>query len=309
MSDSLGTAIRLVTLLYVPAIILAPFLIAALMPNRNTQDADRAIVRLRLLLLAFMTLIALGIWLGLTVAAVQFRSETWRVLAQFSWVLFFPLWFLFGISAVRAKNPLWMNPGGQQEGVRTASITNRERENPIRPAFWFIAIFINTGLLAGIAARYLQPFSDTLYSGQGHLERTRWLVMLGAHAVGVLSSVAIMPILIRRSHAEPEPLDAAGSPELTELYRAHRRQKLWGMFWLLGVGIPVFMGVVLCSLTWWPNAGGLIGLVGAFGGSAGGIGGAIFGCRMAMQRMRIAEMKARLDEPKIVPEISGAAAH
>ncbi|MEO1993740.1 MAG: hypothetical protein ABGZ17_00515, partial [Planctomycetaceae bacterium] len=86
MSDSLGTAIQLVMLLYVPAMILAPFLIAAVIPNRNSQDADRAIARLRLLHLAFMTLIALGIWLGLTVAAVQFRSETLRVLAQFSWV-------------------------------------------------------------------------------------------------------------------------------------------------------------------------------------------------------------------------------
>ncbi|MEO1994910.1 MAG: hypothetical protein ABGZ17_06505, partial [Planctomycetaceae bacterium] len=205
--------------------------------------------------------------------------------------------------------PMWLNPVGQQEGVRTASITNRARENPIRPAFWLIAIVIDTGLLAGIAARYLLPFSDTLYSGQGHLERTRWLVMLGAYAVSVLSSLAIMPILIRRSHAEPEPLDAAGSPEMTELYRAHRVQKLRGMFWLVGVAIPGFMGVVLCSLTWWPNAGGLIGLVGAFGGSAGGIGGAMFGCRMAMQRLRIVEVKARLDETKIVPEISSALGH
>ncbi|MBM4224050.1 MAG: hypothetical protein FJ167_04500, partial [Gammaproteobacteria bacterium] len=66
---------------------------------------------------------------------------------------------------------------------------------------------------------------------------------------------------LRRTLSEPEPMDAAGSPELAELYAAQRRKRVLGLFWGSGVVLPLCIGSVSVLQAWFPQNGSAWGLI------------------------------------------------
>lgn len=298
MNDPLNTIVRVVMLLFVPAMLLTPLVIAACAPMRVRGDAERLVARSRLVALAIGTLVALGIWAGLLLASLRMPAGPLPFMAQFAWVLFFPLWFWLGLSAIRARNTVW---SGALDGsmatsspVRTASLANRPRENPISLRMWMVAAAIVLSLLAGMALRGFWPFENTV-DGQASFEFRRWIMAMSVYAFCALTTFVAAPISIARMHVEPEPLDPHGSSELIDLYRTQRRRKAHGLFWLLVVVLPGFLGAMMLASLWLPPGhGSTIGIIGGIGGSIIGVAGGVFGSMMALQRVRIAETMERL---------------
>lgn len=304
MSDPSLVLGRLFALILVPILLLFPICFVLLVPNRATDDAGRLKVRGALALLALCTLAALALWATLLLGGLWLP---WA--AQFSsvaWVLFFPLWFTLGMRVMRAKNPTllgedpWVRADG---GVRTASLVNRERQSPVTRAMWVIPVAVFLLALGAIAMRGLLPFpmhphaggSDADFAGP---ERARWLLTLAIYGIVFGPMLAILPLSLRRTLTEPEPMDVGGSPELAELYRVQRRRRVLGLFWGGGVVLPAFMGAVIALPVWFPDFSGVWGLVGGIGGSAIGIAGAAFGIWMSVERARIAQARVRMESAR-----------
>ena len=308
MSDPFITLGRLLTLIFVPVMLLFPVVFAALVPNRADNDPARIKARGLLLTLAISTAVLLAIWVGLVLTGLRFNFA--MIIANFWWPWFFPLWFFLAMPATLAKNPSWgwvAGGGSSSGGVRTASLVNRERTSPVTRAMWAVPITLFIVILAAIAARGLLPFGgDLLVSGSAsereaarvayaEVERSRWLVSLIVFGSVYGFLLAILPRGLRRTLSEPEPMDAAGSPELAELYAAQRRKRVLGLFWGIGVALPLLIGSFSVVRTWFPNDGSMWGLIGGIGGSILGICGAIFGTWMTVERARIAELAAQFD--------------
>ena len=90
-------------------------------------------------------------------------------------------------------------------------------------------------------------------------------------------------------------MDAAGSAELAQLYAAQRRKRVLGLFWGIGVVLPLCIGSFSVLQAWFPQNGSTWGLISGIGGSILGICGAIFGTWMTVERAKISEGRARLD--------------
>ncbi len=67
------------------------------------------------------------------------------------------------------------------------------------------------------------------------------------------------------------------------------------MFWLLSVAAPLFMSSLYALVSWLPANGATLGIIGGVGGSLLGIVGAIFGMTMSAERMKIAQVRVRLE--------------
>lgn len=67
------------------------------------------------------------------------------------------------------------------------------------------------------------------------------------------------------------------------------------MFWLLSVAAPLFMSSLYAPVSWLPANGATLGIIGGVGGSLLGIVGAIFGMTMSAERMKIAQVRVRLE--------------
>ena len=297
MNDPIIRTAEVVMQLFPPFMIVSPICFAALTPTSSNDDAARTAEAKRgMRRLAIFTGLGLVVWLLLFLASFGSPDGPVRSLARATWVLFFPLWFLVALPAIRAKNPAW------GEGVhgattasgskRTASLINRAKENPVGPVAWGIAVGVAATLFALIAARGRGPFSA---DEAGRTEHAQWLRILLVHGTVAFSSLIVMAYSVRSLNSEPEPLDPSGSQELQDLYRVHRVRKIRGLFWLLGVAAPGFLGAMMAAMVWRPGDGQVIGLVGGAGGAMIGIGGAVFGCMMTAQRIRIAEFKASLE--------------
>ena len=308
MSDPFITLGRLFMLIFVPVMLLFPLVFAALVPNRAADDSARIKARGMLLTLAMSTAALLAIWVGLVLTGLRFNFA--MVIAGFWWPWFFPLWFFLAMPAIVAKNPHWgwtVGGGSASGGVRTASLVNRERTSPVTRAMWAVPIMLFVVILAVIAARGLMPFGVGPYPGDSavdpesarvayaEVERSRWLLSLVVFGSVFGFLLAILPRSLRRTLSEPEPMDAAGSPELAELYAAQRRKRVLGLFWGTGVLLPACIGSFSVLQAWFPNAGSMWGLIGGIGGSILGICGAIFGTWMTVERAKISEVRARLD--------------
>jgi hypothetical protein len=261
-----------------------------------------------MLTLAMSTAVLLAGWVGLVLTGLRFNFA--MVIAGFWWPWFFPLWFFLAMPTIVAKNPYWgwtVGGGSASGGVRTASLVNRERTSPVTRAMWAVPITLFVVILAAIAARGLLPFGVGPYPGDSAVdpeaarvayaeaERSRWILSLV-----VISSVfgfllAILPRSLRRTLSEPEPMDAAGSRELAELYAAQRRKRVLGLFWGTGVLLPACVGSFSVLQAWFPQNGSTWGLISGIGGSILGICGAIFGTWMTVERAKIAEVRARLE--------------
>ena len=307
MSDPFIPLGRLLMLIFVPLMLLFPLAFAALVPNRAVDDSARIKSRGLLLTLAMSTAVLLAIWVGLVLTGLRFNVA--MIIAGFWWPWVFPLWFFLAMPAIVAKNPYWgcaVGGGSASGGVRTASLVNRERTSPVTRAMWAVPITLFVLILAAIAARGLFPFGVGPYPGDSAVnpeaarvayaeaERSRWMLSLvvSGSAFGFL--LAILPRGLRRTLSEPEPMDAAGSPELAELYAAQRRKRVLGLFWG-SVVLPLCIGVFSVLQTWFPHDGSTWGLIGGIGGSILGICGAIYGTWMTVDRAKISEVRARLD--------------
>lgn len=299
MSDPILPGIRLIALLVIPALLLFPLVVVLFTPLRVQSEAERTSARLKVGLLGLATVCAFALWGGLLLAGLRLPNGPLPMMSQFAWILFFPLWFLFAMPAIRAKNPVW---SGAIDGttatnvpLRTASLGNRARENPITRTLWVVAIVLSVALLAATAARGLQPFDDTAYAGHADVLRQRWLIDACVQAFLVIVTFALTPVSLSRMHHEPEPMDAQGSPELAELYRCQRMRRARGLFWLMAIVVPCFLGAMLCASAWLPEGhSSTLGLVGALGGTIIGVAGAIFGTMTTLARVRISEARERL---------------
>lgn len=324
MSDPFLVLGRIVMILFVPVMLLAPTVFVLLVPNRTAGDAERLGARARLLWLGLATFVAGGLWAALLVVGIRWPIAL--TIANFAWIAFFPLWFLFAMPAVRARNPalggaapraptetltgtptdpMHAIPAGAVEGVRdtgavrTASLVNRERRSPVTRGMWWIPALVFLAVMGAIAARGLLPFPMRSHGSEdaafAWTERWRWMLALGLYGGVVALHLVMLPISLRRALVEPEPMSPRGSDELAELYGRQRRRRVLGLFWGAGVLLPAFLGIVLALPVWFPDAGGLWALLGAGGGVALGIGGAVFGTMMTLERAKIAEVRARLE--------------
>jgi hypothetical protein len=286
---------------FLPVImIVLPMVLAAVLPSRVIDSAGQAEVHRRMSRLGIGTAMALVLWGASTYFSVRTPGYQWATFL--SWPLFFPLWFGLAMPLIRAKNPGWglaeQGALGGSGAVRTASLVNRERQSPVTRAMWAAAIVANVAGIAAIAARGLMPFpmesSAAGDAAAAAAQRLQWQLFLGLSCLGPIG-LLWLPQILRSMRTEPEPMDAAGSRELADLYAAQRRRRVLGMFWINGFAGPLAIAGTIALAVWFPNLGGWWGVVGGVGGSAVGIVGAIFGVRMSAERARIAEVRARLD--------------
>lgn len=297
MNDPWMLLYRLIPLFYVPLAILAPLAIVLIVPNRATDDTRRLQARSLTLVLAICTLVALLLATGLWVLFLRNPASFWMLNA--CTFLFFPLWFLLAMPALAAKNPLWGNPGTDQP-VRTASLVSRQQLNPIPRRLQVIPWIVIGLLFLAIAARGLAPFplhadsSPPQHAAQ--LQYSQWLSFLVSFGAVAVSWLFMVPMIQHMALMEPEPMDARGSQELSDLYRQHRQRRVRGLFWLLAVGMPLLMGLAFSCTVWLPHLQRQVGLVFGLLGSLVGVAGAIFGSRMTVERMKIAEAKQRLSQ-------------
>jgi hypothetical protein len=289
-----------IPIIFFPVImIFLPMILAVGLPNRVTEAAGQAEVHRWMARLGVGTVVALVVWGVSTYLSVRTPGYPWATFL--SWPLFFPLWFGLAMPLIRAKNPGWglaeQDALGGSGAVRTASLVNRERESPVTRAMWALAIVANAAGTAAIAARGLMPFpmesSAAGDAAAAAAQRLQWQLFLGLSCLGPIG-LLWLPQILRSMRSEPEPMDAAGSRELADLYAAQRRRRVLGMFWLNGVAGPLAIAGTFALAVWFPNLGGWWGVVGGVAGSAVGIVGAIFGVRMSAERARIAEVRARL---------------
>jgi hypothetical protein len=299
MSDPFLLIGRLVMVLLPPFMILLPLALVLLVPNRAAEESARLAVRARLVALLVATVVCLAVWGGLLLTSVQWPWARWA--ATFSWPLFFPLWFGLAWPLIRAKNPARedaMDGRSQASPVRTASLVNRERTSPVTRGMWVAGTLMCLVGPVAIALRAVHLFPIESVDGAASLfespEHVRWFVFL---VVTAMTSLGLLwlPRVLRSMLLEAEPLDAAGSRELSDLYAAQRRRRVLGMFWI-NVISPAAISFILALAVWFPGFGAMWGLVGGFAGTVLGGMGAVFGFMMTAERAKIAEVRARLEQ-------------
>jgi hypothetical protein len=287
MNDPFGIAANLFMLLFVPTMLVAPLAFALCIRSKAASPAQEADVRRATVVLIIATIVALGLWLGATVAGTATRNPILMHGARFLWVLFFPLAFGFAMPLVRLKNPAW-GEGAPTGAIRTASLVNRRRCSPIGASTWTALALLWVAIPVVVAARWFAgPFPDD--SAQ-----FIWSVVLATAVLQSLLLAIVLPISVRAILIEPEPLDAAGSPDLARLYEELRTTKLRGMVLLLGAAMPIVMGTAFVLFAWF-QMHGTVAWIGAIGGTAIGLAGAWFGTAMSIRRVRIAELRSELD--------------
>lgn len=271
-------------LLFAPAMILTPGLIALVMRKRPAEAARRQRANRLSILFWSATCAALAAF-----AITYYFSPTG---ATFLWVLTFPLWALLMVLLNARQSEASGTPAARQDGsvVRTASLTNRARLRPVPGWSWALPGVIVLCGLAGIVARWLRPMSVE--------ELTLWLMGLG---FGVWSAISVpfAAWVTQRSLIEPEPLDPAGSPELTAAWAARRTSRARTFFWFFGVVMPVVWTGIGLSAAWIPatsEAGMWLGIAGGIVGSIVGVAGGIFGTIFGIRQARILAQQRALTE-------------
>lgn len=301
MAEPFLTISRAVALFLAPILILFPLVFAVLIPSRVASDSQRLQGRAMLMRLGLATAIVLALWLGLMLVGLWFPTAN-TIATLLWWMWFFPLWFLLAMPAVAAKNPSWGNLNLNEtnpEGLRSASLVNRERLSPITGAMWWIPICVYLLFLGIIAARGLLSFTLVSHGSEQAIfvapQYFNWALTLVVYGGVVGMLLVFLPRIIRSTLIEAEPMDAAGSVELAELYDRQRRKRILGLFWGIGTLLPVLIGTCSAGQLWFPDFDSLWGLIGGIGGTLIGIAGAIFGTWMSVDRAKIAELRTRLN--------------
>lgn len=283
---------------FVPGMLLFPLIFVLAVPTKVEEQVELETARSRQIVLAIFTLLAIGVWAGLTLIARQTGSILFDQFSRQSWLLFFPLWFGIGMKALQAKNPAWVGTCQPLEmhnsQVRTASLKPRNRENPIRTWHWVLMAVASLVPLIVLASRGAFSFGPD--GPAASTARFRWALVTGVYGFCSLITLPIVPISVRKSLVEPEPLDPSGSPELEAMYRSERRKRILSLFWLLGVAQPLMIGTIMNATVWGtPASGRTLGMIGAIGGTTIGLAGGVIGTIATIRRVRIAEERARLE--------------
>lgn len=190
------------------------------------------------------------------------------------------LWTRFAGPALAAREPGYrpLLPAEEEAAasgppVRTASLAARQDLDVISPRAWTL----------GWGAFGLTAVT------------TLWAIAEGAHWAMVLGLgwwLGMAFFGARETRLEPEPLDAAGSPELAAAYAKNRAFRSW-IFFALGLAGSVAYAVIAVALLAWPNASGMIGSV---IGTALGFAGATFGVVASLQRAKAQALLHELNE-------------
>lgn len=298
MNESTVKLLRISMNLFALIMLLFPLVFVLFVTTKVEQPAARENARRRQLALTVFTLLAIAAWGSLALIASQTRIPAFEQIARMAWIGFFPLWFGLAMPAVIAKNPAWgavccpLQAGGPN--IRTASLKPRNRENPIRNWHWALMMAVSLVPLTLLAVRGAFPFLPEGPASDS--ARFRWAMITGINAVCMLITLLIVPLSIRRSLVEPEPLDPAGSQELESMYQSERRNRILSLFWLLGVVQPLVLGIFFNAVVWSsPASGRTLGIIGAIVGTSIGIAGSVIGTVASIRRVRIAEERARLE--------------
>jgi len=189
------------------------------------------------------------------------------------------LWTRFAAPALAAREPgyrpLPLVEASDEESpvLRSASLVARQELDVLSPRAWTLGW--SAYVLAAVA---------TLWA---IAEGAHWAMVLG---LGWWPGMAFFGA--RETHLEPEPMDAAGSPELAAIYAKNRAFRSW-IFFALGLSGTVAYAVIAIALLAWPNAAGAIGAV---IGSALGLAGATFGVVASRQRAKAQALLHELGE-------------
>jgi hypothetical protein len=234
--------------------------------------------------------IATGAALGLFALVLLARSAAWarsvRELPWFvtwgeepaglAWLLAFPLWIpaLRHLAAVRPESREPYAPGTS----RTASLVSRARTSPIGPRHWAFAWGLFAAAAVLVAVR-----------GVGAAGSVTVLSLL----LGAVLPLVLTPLCQRLVPPEPEPLDAAGTPELVEAYARIRRRRDQA-FYGLALALSVMCAGSAVAVAWGVDARAL-GWIGAIAGSLVGVAGAVFGVLATNERLRIRALLERLE--------------
>lgn len=277
---------RLFSIAFPIVMILAPLATVLAVSLNSGAGANAELARRRLVALAIATFASLAVF-----------AACWALLgdlARFAFVLFFPLFFIFALPALVARNPDWGSPHPAGVTTRSATLVNRERERLVPSWVWVVATLIGLGALVAIA---LRPLGPRIGFDFGPAERNRMLIALGIELF-VLATIFVplgvaMPMLRR----EPEPLDAAQSPELAAAYARLRRFKASAFVWLFAIGMNGLFGLGVVLFAWSSPAapsGTMLGVASGFAGAAIGIAGSVVGVVASVRRVRINAMLREL---------------
>lgn len=266
------------TFTFTPFMLLAPIAIVLLTPKQKHPAPDDVLVRRRLRRLIIATAAALLIFLAL----YFFVAE---VAARFAWVMFFPLWFGFAVPLYAARRPRDAQPPHQAAGpVRTATLTNRLREDPVPAGAWWILWAIWLIAVAALSLRLLHPFEQR--------ELVTFIIVAMVLVLAGPFDILIGRIATRMTLQEPEPYDARGSAELAEAYETHRRRRVWFFYWLVATLLVTTIGSTMAFA--WLTPGPAFGYVGGAVGTILGTAGGIVGLWFTMERSRLAERLEQL---------------
>lgn len=265
-----------------PAVLVLPLAVAAAMPNRATDSVARVRVRSRLVVLVFSTFAALAIWGGATAGTSRFAWMHW--VAEYAWLLHTPLIAALAMPILRLKGHAWAGETPQDAaGTRTAALGNRARHSPVKPSMWFFAVvaWVSGAILVGVRFMIAPE------------EPVSWMPVLLSTTLAMIE-LAVLPTILRAMLIAPEPMDLAGSRELSALYARERRLRILGMFWLMGVGTPAVLGMVCSLLACFPDSHAIWGVVGSIGAVLLGSLIAIYGFRTMAGYARVAQLRAGL---------------
>lgn len=294
MVDPYIVAARVLLLLLAPFMLLTPLLFVLLYPKKLDSDAQKLQARSSIFWLGIATAFSLALWLAWLTASLVAPQHPFFRFHHFASMLFFPLWFAMAMPACAALNPNAFKPlTPGQAPTRTASLVNRQSQNPIGKFHWLLNGTVMALLMVGIISRCFFPFAEV--EGRS-VELTRWVISFAIFTALCLFTFLFFPAGIRSMLEEPEPLDPHGSPELQRLYQENRTSKIRGMFWLLGCAVPWLMGIMMLAQAWaWPGLGTSLGVAGAVAGTTLGVAGAWMGTAATFRAMKVAELKAKLD--------------
>lgn len=170
---------------------------------------------------------------------------------------------------------------------RTASLKPRHRESPISNSWWTVAWSIAVlGASALLIATALRSPSVIAW------------VCSGVTAACAVFSVWLTQKTLPIGLEEPEPLGVAENQALRDEYARFRNQRLWIMFAMFALGMPVMLLTLGGGTLWaagWPTAGAKLGIIGGIAGSTFGLIGAAVGVSADMKRKRLAEMLERAE--------------
>lgn len=216
----------------------------------------------------------LWLWTGIAIGAyaVVMLNGHDRV-ADFLWMLCFPLWFLLAMPVLRAKDPGWR--GVPRTATRSASLVRRDVVPPGLERAWR-ALTVIWALL--LAAAVVGLASDAPGAAL-------WWLIVFPIAGG--AEIALFYWCARRSLIEAEPHPAIETQEIREARESLRRLKLYVWFGAAAAAGVVFSAPALILIWWGPSTLMPAIIAGAGGGAVVGIGGGVAGTYTDLKRARL----------------------